>query len=246
MNRITASLPGTTIDPRYPESDGRFMGETEYHNDAQSQIREVVEDHLADLPNVLVASNLVMYYKKGDPKSRKDPDVLVAKGVIGDHKRLSYRVWEEKQLPRVLFEVTSRKTWRNDIGEKRELYARLRIREYFVFDPHFRYLNPPLQGFRSINGKSIAIEWTEQGLFSKELGLFLTTGHDMMLRFIDPQTGKRLLTRRERIERAELFADLERERADLERARADLAHRRATDLADEIEKLKARITKLET
>lgn len=238
MNRIIAALPGTTIDPRYPESDGRFMGETEYHNDAQSQIREIVEDHLADKPNVLVASNLVMYYQKGDPKARKDPDVLVAKGVIGDHKRLSYRVWEEKKLPRVLFEVTSRKTWRNDIGEKRELYARLRIREYFVFDPHFRYLNPPLQGFRSINGKSVPIEWTDQGLFSKELGLFLTTGHDMMLRFIDPQTSKRLMTRRERLERAEL-------RADLERARADLAHRRASDLADEIEKLKTRIAKLE-
>jgi hypothetical protein len=85
----------------------------------------------------------------------------------------------------------------------------------------------------------VPIEWTDRGLFSKELRLFLTTGHDMMLCFIDPQTGKRLLTRRERLERAEL-------RADLERARADLAHRSATDLADEIAKLKARILKLES
>jgi Uma2 family endonuclease len=236
MSRITAPLPGTTIDPRYPESDGRFMGETEYHNDAQSQIREIVEDHLADEPNVLVASNLVMYYQKGDPKARKDPDVLVAKGLVGNHKRLSYRAWEEKKLPRVLFEVASRKTWRNDIGEKRELYARLRIREYFVFDPHYRYLNPPLQGFRSVSGRSVPIEWTDLGLYSKELGLFLTTGDDM-LRFIDPQTHKRLLTRRERLERSELRADLERERA-------NLAQRHAADLADEIEKLKARIAKL--
>jgi Uma2 family endonuclease len=245
MNQITMSLPGTTIDPRYPDSDGRFMGETDYHNDSIIQIRQDLEDYFADVETVYVASNIVMYFMRGDAKARKDPDILVAKGVKGDHKRRSYRVWEEKKIPQVLFEISSRRTWRVDIGEKRELYARIGVKEYFVFDPEKRYLSPPLQGFRSVHGKSVPMEWTNGVIVSKQLGLNLTT-HDEMLRFIDPQTRKRLLTRRERIERAELRADLERERANLEQARADLAQRHATDLADEIEKLKARIAKMES
>jgi Uma2 family endonuclease len=231
MSRITAPLPGTVIDPRYPESDGRFMGETEYHNDSMTEIREVVSDHFTDVPNVLVASNIVMYYEKGNPRARRDPDILVAKGVKGPHKRLSYRVWEERRLPRVLFEVASRKTWRVDIGEKRVLYAKLGIREYFVFDPHNRYLNPPLQGFRSVNGKSVPIEWGRHGLYSKQLGLHLTVEDDR-LRFIDRATGKRLLTRRERIERERMRAELERERA--------------AEYAAEIKRLQARIAELES
>jgi Uma2 family endonuclease len=238
MTRITRPLPGTTIDRRYPDSDGRFMGETDYHNNSIIQIRQDLEDHFADVETVYVASNIVMYFKRGDPRARKDPDILVAKGVKGNHQRRSYRVWEEKKVPQVLFEISSRRTWRVDIAEKRELYALIGVKEYFVYDPENRYLNPPLQGFRSVHGKSVPMDWTDGVLVSKQLGLQLTTEGDM-LRFIDPQTGKRLLTRRERLERAEL-------RADLERARADLALRRATDLADEIEKLKARIAKLET
>ena len=86
MNSITtAPLPGTLIDPRYPDSDGRFMGETDYHNLAMSDLRDNLQDHFVDQP-VYVASNLIVYYREGDRKGRKDPDVLVAKKV-GKHKR---------------------------------------------------------------------------------------------------------------------------------------------------------------
>src|SRR5262249_18435241 len=81
VSRVTTPpLPGTTIDPRYPDSDGRFMGETDYHNLAMAQVREDLEDHFAPAP-VYVASNLIWYFKKGDATKRRDPDVLVAKNV---------------------------------------------------------------------------------------------------------------------------------------------------------------------
>lgn len=33
MNQLSDyALPGTCPDPRYPDSDGRFMGDTDYHN----------------------------------------------------------------------------------------------------------------------------------------------------------------------------------------------------------------------
>src|SRR3954463_3266420 len=119
MNRITTPLPGTAIDPRYPDSDGRFMGETDFHYVAMSLLHDGLEDYYADRADVYIASNLVMYYVAGDRHARKDPDVLVAMGVVGKHRRRSFRVWEERVLPRVLFEIASRRTWRNDLGEKR-------------------------------------------------------------------------------------------------------------------------------
>src|SRR5262245_14767225 len=118
MNRVrSAPLPGTQIDPRYPDSDGRPMGDTEFHDVALTLLCEALKGYFADVPDVYIARNLVMYYKEGDPKSRRDPDVLVAKGV-GKHRRRAFRVWEEGAVPCTLFEVVSRDTWRVDVNKK--------------------------------------------------------------------------------------------------------------------------------
>jgi hypothetical protein len=109
MNKITSfELPGTRVDPRYPDEDGRFMGDTQHHNIAMTLLAQTLEDQFAIRPDVLVASNLIFYWQEGDNKQRRDPDVLVAKGVAGKHKRRSYRLWEEKKLPCTLFEIASR------------------------------------------------------------------------------------------------------------------------------------------
>src|SRR5207253_673154 len=107
-----------------------------------------------------------------NPRDRRDPDILVARGV-GDHIRRSFRVWEEGTLPCVLFEVASKKTWRNDVGPKKELYATIGIPEYFIFDPEKKYVRPPLQGFRlKKKGVYAAIQPARDGsLRSRELGL---------------------------------------------------------------------------
>jgi Uma2 family endonuclease len=239
---IRRPLPGTVPDPRYPDSDGRFMGDTDFHNHAMRDICEGLEDRFADRPNVYVASNLIMYYDEDDPRKRKDPDVLVAKNV-GKHKRRSFRVWEEKTFPSVLFEVASRKTWRNDIGEKRELYAQLRIKEYFVFDPEGRYLDPPLQGFRSVNGKSVPITPNPDGsLLSKELGLYLVP-EDSSLRFLDAKTGAPIPTRLERADQEKERAEQERLRAEEEALRAQREKERNAQLVAELERLRAELAK---
>jgi Uma2 family endonuclease len=211
MNRLaTASLPGTLPDPRYPDSDGRFMGETDYHSIALIGLREGLEDHFARRDDVYVASNLIYYFQEGEPRSRRDPDVLVAKGV-GKHRRRSFRIWEEKVVPCTLFEIASRKTWRVDVGEKRQLYAQLKVKEYFVFDPEARYLDPPLQGFRLVKGRSVAMTPTADGsLTSRQLGLRLVP-EGGLLRLIDVKTGQPVLTRSERAEA--LAAEVERLRA---------------------------------
>ncbi len=224
MNYLPAALPGTLPDPRYPDSDGRFMGDTDFHNVAMIWLREALEDHFAGQP-VYVASNLVWYFQEGDPRSRRDPDVLVARGV-GTHRRRSFRAWEEKVTPCTLFEVASRRTWRVDLGEKRHLYASLGVKECFVFDPEARYLDPVLQGFRTRKHQSLPMKPAADGsLVSRELGVRLVPERDM-LRLVDVRTGQPVPTRSERAERErqqneELRAENERLRALLKKKRRE-------------------------
>jgi Uma2 family endonuclease len=229
---VTAPLPGTVPDPKYPDSDGRPMGDTDFHNLALTDLRQGLEDHFAGVTDVYVASNLILYYQEGDPTKRRDPDVLVAKKV-GKHRRRFFRIWEEKAVPRVLWEVVSRKTWRIDVGEKRWLYARIGVQEYFLFDPEIRYLNPPLQGFHLVKGKSVPMKPNADGsLTSKELGLrFLADGD--RVRLFHAKTGQEILSRWERAEAERLRAEREKERADLEKKRAD-------ELQAEVDRLRRR------
>ena len=218
MLRATTPLPGTTIDPRYPDSDGRPMGETDFHSIALRFLCDALQDFFAGL-DVYIAMNLLMYYKQGEPEGHRDPDILVAKGV-GTHKRRSFRFWEEKHKPCVLFEIASRKTRKEDLGAKRTLYQRLGIAEYFVFDPEGKYLDPVLQGFRLRKGVYVPMKADAAGsLVSRRLGLRLLP-EDEMLRLVDFKTGTPVPTRQERAEQEKQRADqLAR---DVQRLRAQL------------------------
>ena len=228
---LTQPLPGTVVDPRYPDEDGRPMGDTDHHSYALTTLRGCMEDFFADRADVYIGMNLIFYYEEGNPKARRDPDILVATGVVGKHRRRSFRLWEEKVLPRTLMEVVSRKTFRVDLGVKRELYERLRIPEYFLFDPEGRYMNRPLRGFRLRGGKYVELKPAADGsLVSKELGLRLLPEGEL-LRLIDLRTGQAVLTRLERAEK-------ESQRAEAERQNAEAERRRAETLAAEVRRLR--------
>jgi len=51
-------------------------------------------------------------------------------------------------FPQFICEVASESTWREDIGEKRRLYADLGAREYVVFDPTAQFLGQPIRAWR--------------------------------------------------------------------------------------------------
>jgi hypothetical protein len=197
---------------------------------------------------VYVATSIVFYFERGNPRRRRDPDVLVAKGTAGKHERRAFRVWEEGVLPCTLFEFASKHTWREDLGPKRRDYARINIPEYFLFDPEGRYLLPVLRGFRSVSGRSVEIEPTEDGhLISEQLGLRLVP-HGTMLRLYDLRTGAVLSTRREKADAAALQADAAIRQADAAIRQADAAirqadsdRRRADELAAELARLRARL-----
>jgi Uma2 family endonuclease len=174
------------------------MGDTMLHTAALVWLLEALEDFFEERA-VLVAMNLIFYFQKGAPSRRRDPDVLVAKGVL-KHQRRSYRPWEEKKLPCTLFEIVSRKTWRIDAHVKPAEYAAAGVKEYFLFDPEGRYLDPVLQGYRTVKGKPVALKPAADGsLLSKQLGLRLVP-EGGMLRLYDLKTGQPVLTRREQKE----------------------------------------------
>ncbi len=245
MRHPSLPLPGTTILPRFPDSDGRPMGDTQFHTNARFGLYEALEVFFAGAPDWLVASNLMFYWDFDDPRRRRDPDILVARAK--NYPRRAFRVWEEKTVPCTLFEILSRKTWRVDVGPKKEEYARIDVPEYFLFDPEVQYLNPPLQGFRLREGVYVPIKWDKGYLPSDELGVRMTT-EGQLLRLYDGRTGARVLTRLESIAEAKRRAEREREQADWWRRLADSERRRAedvkrfrqrnNDLAAEVERLR--------
>jgi Uma2 family endonuclease len=207
------------------------MGETDFHIFAVILLREALEDYLAGRPDAYVASTMILYFDRGNPSGRRDPDVLVALGV-GRQRRRSFRTWEEGAVPSVLFEVSSEGTYREDLGEKRSLYERLGVPEYFLFDPEGQWLRPVLQGFRLAGGAYAALPPAPDGsLRSAQLGLRLVP-EGTRLRLVDACTGAPVPTRAERIEH-------ERQRAEAERQRADAERHRAAGFAAEVERLRA-------
>ncbi|MBC8160075.1 MAG: Uma2 family endonuclease [Roseiflexaceae bacterium] len=180
--------PTETID--YPESDGQPMGETDLHRILMNELIFALRWFLSDI-KAYIAGNLFVYYEAGNPKAVVAPDVFIVLGVEPQMRR-TYKVWEEGQkLPDVVFELTSRSTRKADQEEKPALYARLGVREYFVFDPYGEYLRPQLQGYRLAGGGYKRIEAFP--MYSEILNLELRV-EDQTLRLYNPETGERLPT----------------------------------------------------
>jgi len=186
---------------------------------------------------VAVHANMFMYYVKGDPKRNVCPDVFVARDVDNDFKRRSYKVWKEGKGPDVVFEVTSRKTRKQDLMKKFEIYRDvLRVGEYFLFDPFEEYLDPSLQGYRLVADRYEPIPMIKGGMPSEVLGLELQRD-DVELKFYNPETGKLLPSVHEL---AREF-DLVRCEAEAARLKEEVARREAeaARLKEEVARLKA-------
>jgi len=158
---------------------------------------------------------------EGQPKKRRAPDIMFIKGVKGRHERRSFKTWIERATPSCIIELTSRKTAKEDMKQKKPLYQRLGVREYFLFDPLSEYLPRQIMGYRLVRGKYQAIKPAADGsLRSKELGLRLCP-EGTSLALYDLKTGERLRTWQELNEKnAELQAELARLKASKNGARS--------------------------
>ena len=222
----------------YPDSDGEPMGESFLHIDVAADARAVLVAHHIDRPDACVGCNNFVYYEEGNPGAVVVPDVFVVFGVPKRTDRRVFKVWEEGAVPDFVLEVTSKKTRRKDEREKKDLYERLGVSEYWQFDPTGDYLDPILKG-RALDAdgkyRELELEERDGGLcgFSEVLGLDLRL-EDERLRFFDPKRGEYLLTPVE-----QLRANEEQSRVNQEQRRALEEQRRALEAAE------ARIRELE-
>jgi len=238
-------LPLADEEIYYPETDGKPMGETEYHVAAILYLYGALDLYFQQR-KVHVAADLFLYYEQGNPRAVKAPDVMVIKGLDKEFRRI-FQTWKEKAVPCVVFEVTSRNTLEEDRGGKRDLYARLGVAEYFIFDPEGEALDPPLEGYRLKDKQYVPIRPGRDGsLRCKELGLRVRA-EGYLPRLIDAKTGQPLPTTREIYEheqqRAEQ-AEQERQRAQQERQRAQQAEQRARQAEAETTRLREELERL--
>ena len=191
-------LPPATVE--YPSSDGRPLAENDAQLAAILYAIAVLRTRYAGRGDVYVSGDLLIYYEEGNPRVSVAPDVFVVFGVE-DRMRMSYKVWDEGKGPDFVLEVASPGTWREDVGPKRGVYARLGVREYWLYDPLGEHLTPELQGYRLVGGKYERQPLVESldgrlALRSETLSLDLwVKGREM--RFRDPETGLDLLGHRE-------------------------------------------------
>lgn len=175
-------------DDGYPYRDGRPV-ESTLHDDLRIYAKGALRERYAARADVFVASDLGLFFERGDRRALLVPDVLVSFGVDREH-RLSYKAWEEGTTPDFVLELLSARTWRRDVAAKPPLYEAIGVGEYWIFDPISK-LPEPIVG-RRLDAAGVYRTVREQpggGYHSEVLGLDLIV-HGDGLRFRDPTTGE--------------------------------------------------------
>ena len=177
-----------------------------------------------------VCGDLSMPYVKGQPHKVVIPDLLVALAAEASGGRDSYKLWQEP-VPDFVLEDLSPSSGRRDLVDKRALYQRLGVPEYWMFDETGTRLRDDagaplgtlLVGYRLRGGEYKRLRANAAGcLPSEALGLELCV-REGVLRFFDPVAGEFLRN----LDEAE-------QRAEAERRRADDAERRVAELEAEL------------
>ena len=226
--------PAELEDPSiyYPDSDGEPVAESDYQFYPLTDTVRALRQHLADRPDVYVAGNMLVYYRMNDVTARLAPDVFVGFGVP-DHPRRSYFVWREGKAPDFVLEIASESTVNHDLGDKRDRYAAMGVREYWRFDPTGEALDAPLECDVLEDGEYRAVELArdDDGTVwghSPLLGLDIyAPAEEGRLRLYDPVKGEWLRNL------PESEAALAATQADLAATEADLA---ATEVERDLER----------
>ena len=139
--------PAVAESVHYPDSDGHFLPDNPVQAHAVMNVRFALQHHFDKVDNVVLEGDMFMYYEEGNPAASIAPDVYV----VLDHdlgKRGVYKFWEEGKPPDFALEVISPSSKIRNAKEKRVLYARLGIGEYFLFQPDPRKRGRRLVGYQ--------------------------------------------------------------------------------------------------
>lgn len=238
----TLAVQNHDADVFYPTSDGEPLAETYDHVQVIFALIVMLEQYLEqcfrDRSPILLANQFV-YYAPNFPRLRFAPDTAVIFGVAPG-SRNNYKIWEEGAVPSVIFEITSAGTRREDQRTKKELYEKLGVAEYWLFDPMAEWIPEQLRGYRLVEERYVPIV---DG-YSQVLGLDLKPD-DRRLALYRRDTGEKLLDSRGladqlRATQAQIEAERQQreaaqQQAEADRQRAEAAEARLAELLARLE-----------
>ncbi|WP_208821884.1 Uma2 family endonuclease [Tolypothrix sp. PCC 7910] len=185
--------------------------------------------------------NMGIYYDPNQPVLV--PDGFLCLGVkrfIDEDLRLSYVLWEEKELPILALEVVSQ-IHRGEYSSKKELYAKkLGILYYVVYNP-LRRKKSPLEVYRLVDGEYILMSgspvwFPEIGLgIGRHRGIYQGIAREWLYWY--DEEGQRLLSLEECIQEVEERASFEEQKRVVAETRARILEERLRALGVEPETL---------
>ena len=216
-------------DVFYPIDDDEPLAESEYQLFPLTYAHAALRSWFADAPTVWVGADMFLYYEEGVQSSVVAPDVFVVTQTHKRHLRNIFQTWVEGRVPELVLEVMSRTSVHRDTVEKYDLYRRLRVREYWMYDPTVEgFLNPRLRGYVLVGDeyRPIDVEEVDGKLVgvSEVLGLEFHANAEWF-RFFDPVSGEYLPDseeRRQAQEAAEARAEADRIARQAAEARAEM------------------------
>ena len=237
---LTTAVAEAAPEPdeiEYPERS--WIAQSVSHGDAVAQAKLALRSHFQERPDVLVAMELAVYYRRGNDQVWLQPDVQVVFGVSPED-RPSYKIWEEGKAPDFVLEVASPSTAERDAEYKAQEYAEIGVREYWRLDPQGTLMPTPLEGYEAGERKYAPVRpvastdggrWLRSGV----LGLELRSRRQdraMVLVFRDPRTGEEFDGALEETERRRRIAERDarsaRQEASAAKERASAAEQEAS------------------
>lgn len=211
------------------------------------EVAHLLTSHFKGRDDVFVSAGGFIFYDSTNGNRRIAPDCYISFDV--DPKAVlenlpNYWIWVIGKPPDFVMEVASPSTASNDLGHKRDLYARLGIAEYWRLDPTDGELyGQPLTGERLIDGEYQPYDLSTGtdgsiSAYSEVLDLIFHWDPESMERFdlLDPATGSTINLAE--IEREARLAEHEARLAEREARLAAEAREQA--LLAEIERLRRR------
>lgn len=227
--------------------DGEPM-DSARHRQQMTVLIESLEYAWRDRSDFYVGGNMFLYFSETQAKKNefRGPDVFVVMNT-SRRERKAWVVWEEGgKVPDVIIELLSETTERVDRSDKMRLYARLKVGEYFLFDP----FSGNLEGYELdvLRFQYVRKQLEPDGaLRCEQLDLQLAPVHEShyaveadWLRWLDSD-GQVLRLPVEAAVEAERRAQAAAERARTEAERARTETERANHLEAELAKLRAKL-----
>nr|WP_198648628.1 Uma2 family endonuclease [Cyanothece sp. BG0011] len=181
-------------------------------NELQDLIPHVLKDILAliwsDRMDWYFGVDMGIYYNPQQPTDVIVPDGFLSIGVpriIDSDLRLSYVLWDEQVIPKMVLEVVSQ-TRRGEYTQKKEDYATMGVLYYVIYNP-LRKRKPRLEVYQLNNQQYELLEgepiWlSEIGLgIGREIGVYQGVEREWLYWY--DQEGKRYFTPEEKALQAE-------------------------------------------